>query len=152
MPRRSWRRAERAGSVPARDPSYLIGLGAFLYLVIGMVEGTSHRSIERERIFRRIWKYGRLKYLTQVLVYESLPGVLGALRLAILLSLVLAIVFEQMLQLPGIGRLIANRLAESNYTNQLEAEALALLFLVALIGIAIDFSFVSLRRLVVKWS
>lgn len=134
------------GDLPARDPGYLIGLGTFLYLLVGIVEGIANRSQEREAIFKVIWRFGRFKYLFLVLVPEVIPSFLTALRLAALFSLVLAIVFEQLIQMPGVGRMIQQRMSDSTYTNLLEAEALALLFLVALLGIAIDVAFLGLRK------
>lgn len=136
---------------PFKDPAYLIALGTFLYILIGFAEGIARRDTEREKIVKKIFGFRRFKYFRTVLFFEVLPHVLTAVRLAILFAFVLAIVLEQLIQYPGIGKMISQKMADSNYNNKLEAEGLALLTIVAFVGIVVDRFYLLLRKKLVTW-
>jgi nitrate/nitrite transport system permease protein len=149
LPFPPWLQEYYERGTPEKDPAYLIALGSFLYLVIGIAEGVRHRSTERESVFRRVVGFNRLRYLFLILIPEAMPHVLTAARLATLLSLVLAIVFEQILQVQGIGYLIQTKMNGVEPQNMLVADVLALLFIVALVGVLIDSAFVTIRKQIV---
>ena len=136
---------------PSKDPAYLIALGTALYILVGIAEGVDQRDRERERIARRVYGLSRLQYLYRIALPEALPNTLTACRLAALFALVLAIVLEQLLQYPGVGLLISEMLYEDTEFDDLEAQAIGLLLVVALIGIAIDGAYWVSREIVLRW-
>ncbi len=137
---------------PNKDPAWLIALGVFVYLVIGIIDGINHRDPERERILIRVVKMGRWHYLRACLFWEALPRTLTATRLALLFSLVLAIVLEQLVQYPGAGGQLANWFAQVSYHgDHPEAKVIALMMIIALVGIVIDLAFSSLESYLDRW-
>lgn len=137
---------------PNKDPAWLIGLGVFVYLVIGMIDGIHHRNTERELILIRIVKMSRWRYLRVCLFWEALPRALTAMRLALLFSLVLAIVLEQLVLYPGAGSLLANWFGQIAHNgSHPEAKAIALMIVIAAVGITIDLVFSSFEHLLDRW-
>ena len=137
--------------IPSYDPAYLIALGTFIYILIGIAEGIGNRNREREAVFKKIYHFSSAKYLYCVLIPEIMPPILTAARLATLMSFVLAIVFEQLTQYPGIGRCITQKLGDSSRGDNNAAEALALLGCVCFVGIVIDALFVYVRKTFISW-
>lgn len=139
---------------PDKDPSILIALGCFLYISVGIADGISQRSAEREQLFRQVLGLSRGQYLRLVLSREAMPSLITASRVALLFALVLAIVFEQLLNYPGAGRQVwrwMNDAGTARSSPYPEAQALALLLLVAALGILLDLAFVALRGLALRW-
>lgn len=131
--------------IPGRDPAYIIALGSLLYMIIGAAEGIDQRNSTREGVFRRHVGLGRFSYFREVLIYEMTPSLLGMLRVTVLFALVLAIVLEQLIAYPGIGRLIQQK-ASSQYAGGSDfSESIALLYWVGLVGTLIDLAFRRLR-------
>lgn len=140
---------------PDKDPAVLIALGCFLYISVGIAEGISQRNVEREQFFRHVLCLRSRKYLSIVLAREALPHLITACRVALLFSLVLAIVFEQLLNYPGAGRQVWNWMNDAGTATKVgpfpEAQALALVIIIALTGMLLDFAFVAARKHVLRW-
>lgn len=136
----------------SKDPAWLIALGVFVYLVIGILDGIRHRDPERERILIRVAKMGRVRYLMSCLFWEALPRTLTATRLALLFSLVLAIVLEQLVEYPGVGMRLTYWSNQISYAgDHPEAKLIALMMIIALIGIFIDLAFSLLEARLDRW-
>lgn len=140
-----------SAALPSKDPAYLIALGSFLYLLIGIVEGIENRARAREAIFKRSVGLTSFQYVRQVLTFEALVSVLPTVRITVLFSLVLAIVLEQVMYYPGVGRLILDKVYGATIENESAGEAMSLLLLVAILGVFLDSCFRILRRIVLRW-
>ena len=137
---------------PHADPAVLIAVGVALYIVVGIAEGISHRSRERERIYVCLHRWGRARYIWHVLVPEILPTAMPAARLALLLSLVLAVVLEPLLLYPGIGATMFERVAQFNdKTTEPEAQAIVIFVIVAAFGFLLDGVYWGMRHWLLSW-
>jgi ABC-type nitrate/sulfonate/bicarbonate transport system permease component len=138
-------------TAPSRDPAVLVALGTFLYLLVGVSEGIAGRDHERERILKRVRRLSHWDYVRVALFWEALPSVVTAARVALLFALVLSIVLEQLLQYPGVGLRIQELMMNANPYERLGSRALALIVIVAGLGVVLDWGLRRLRRRVGRW-
>lgn len=137
---------------PDRDPAYIIALGTIFYVVIGAAEGIHSRNETREGIYKQQVGMSNLQYFRYVLRYELTPSVLSMLRITILFALVLAIVLEQLIPYPGIGRMIYEKSLTLHIQNSIGfAQSISLLYWVGFLGTSADALFRYLRRKLVSW-
>lgn len=137
--------------LPSKDPAYLIATGAFLYIIIGAVDGIENRLLDRQMFFKNIVGLSNSEYFFKILFFESLPSFFTALRLATLFALVIAIVLEQLIYYPGIGRMIMDKITQATTDSDLAAQAVSLLLLVAFLGVLIDSVHRIIKSLISKW-
>ncbi|MFW9969642.1 MAG: ABC transporter permease [Candidatus Odinarchaeota archaeon] len=135
----------------SKEPAYLIAIGCFLYFIIGISDGIENRKKLRQLYFTKTLNFSRFKYFKSVIFYEVLPYFLTSLRLGFIFSLVLAIVLEQLIPYEGIGRLIVNTFSERNIGTMHAAQTVALLFIVAVIGVLFDIIYRFIRIKIVSW-
>lgn len=141
-------------SLPNKELAWLVGLGVSLYVVIAWTEGITQRNKTREMVYKKLYGYGRARYLFYVLSIEMLPSVLTGIRIAALFALVLTVVLEQLVEYPGMGNQIWKWFNETGESipEHPEANAIAMLVCLAIIGIVVDSSIRVLRHYLLFWA
>lgn len=141
-------------SLPNKELAWLVGLGVSLYVVIAWTEGITQRNKTREMVYKKLYGYGRVRYLFYVLSIEMLPNVLTGIRIAAVFALVLTVVLEQLVEYPGMGNQIWKWFNETGASipEHPEANAIAMLVCLAIIGIVIDSSIRVLRHYLLFWA
>lgn len=140
---------------PDKEPALLIALGCFSYLAVGWAEGVGHRDRDREAFCRYVLKMSPTRYLCRVLLWEVAPPVLAALRVSLLFAFVLSIVFEQLLNYPGVGLQVWNWMNESGLGSSEggfpEAKIVAMIVIVAATGMLADGLFAVAKHHLLRW-
>lgn len=138
-------------NAPNRDLSVIIAIGSFQYMLLGIIEGISKRSKIRENFYVNVAKHNRLWYIWNILRFEIMPFFLHSIRMAIIFSIVLQIVLEQIIPYEGIGRNIYN-LSNGSQRGETTMRMIGLMVFVAYFGIFVDRGFRWLIRKSTRWS
>ncbi|MBK9961570.1 MAG: hypothetical protein IPP06_09670 [Saprospiraceae bacterium] len=131
------------------DPSWIIAIGSFQYLLLGIIEGIDHRSLVRERVFISIKGFSKFWYLRKILFFEVLPYFIYALRISILFSVVIAVVLDSLLFTGGIGHLVfQNKYNDDSYSI---LNNIGMLTIVAYLGVFIDLVYKRFSSHLLRW-
>lgn len=125
-----------------------IGVSAFSALLIATVTVwvSIKQSSDRFRVLAHLYKLSRLKWLTLVIVPQSLPAIITAMRLAISASLVLVVVVEMFIGArDGIGKFISDMTYGDDRASQYAA-----IVCTGLLGYGLNVLCESLRKFVVR--
>jgi NitT/TauT family transport system permease protein len=131
---------ETAIVVLAAYPSFLI----ILVNTIGGVRLANDRRMEQARALG----LGPIALVTEVLLFEALPGIFNGLRTAVSFTLVLVVAVEMFVGIgqDGLGRAIY----EFQTTYQIP-EAYAMILVAGLCGIALNATVTLLERRMLHW-
>lgn len=124
----------------------VIFLGVSLPLLYHSYQGA--RSVDEKLVWSaRAMGMGAAPRLVRIVLPGALPEVLLGCRVGIAMALITMVSSEMIARQDGAGELLFNALDMAVYP-----EVYAMILLIAIIGLGLDFGFERLRRWLVRWS
>lgn len=124
---------------------FLVAFGCLWPILIQLIYGL--KDIEPTQLeTARSFRITRTRRITGITLYSTLPYLATGLRLAVSISLVLAVTAELVIGSPGLGRSIANAQNAGAVTTMY-----SIIVATGLIGVVLNFALAAFERRALRW-